>query len=144
MIAIDTNILVYAHRRDMPLHARAVDAVTECVEGAQMWALPWPVVHEFIAIVSNPRVFKQPSTLPQALDQLRVWCDAPTAVMLSEGDTYLATLTRVLMESQVIGAKVHDARIASLCIEHGVRELWTADRDFSRFGSLRTRNPLVA
>jgi predicted nucleic acid-binding protein len=39
---------------------------------------------------------------------------------------------------------VHDARIAALCLQHGVRELWSADRDFNRFPALRTRNPLVA
>lgn len=144
MIAIDTNILVYAHRRDMPLHARAMTAVTECAEGSQLWALPWPVAHEFLAVVTNPRVYKHPSTLADALMQLRAWCDAPTSVMLAEGDAYFETLAQVLSASQVVGGKVHYARIASLCIEHGVKELWTADRAFSRFGALRTRNPLVS
>jgi hypothetical protein len=52
-------------------------------------------------------------------------------------------LAGLLETSGVAGAKVHDARIAALCLSHGVAELWTADRDFSRFPSLTTRNPLI-
>jgi predicted nucleic acid-binding protein len=38
---------------------------------------------------------------------------------------------------------VHDARIAALCVQHGVRELYSADRDFSRFPQIAVRNPLI-
>jgi predicted nucleic acid-binding protein len=45
---------------------------------------------------------------------------------------------------QVVGPQVHDARIAALCKQHSVTELWTVDRDFNRFQAISTLNPLVA
>jgi predicted nucleic acid-binding protein len=70
--------------------------------------------------------------------------ESPSLVLLSEGPGYWASLRTALETSRVTGAQVHDARIAALCIHHQVRELWTADRDFSRFATLASRNPLVA
>ena len=64
--------------------------------------------------------------------------------MLTETDGYWTALRHVLERSKAMGATIHDARVATLCLHHGVRELWTADRDFSRFVDLATRNPLVA
>ena len=143
MIAVDTNLLVYAHRRDMVLHEPATAALRTCAEGTEAWALPWPCVHEFLAIVTNPKVFKKPSTMEQALSQLRAWLGSPTLVLLRESDDHFEVLARVLVAAKVNGAKVHDARIAALCVAHEVRELWSADRDFTRFAGVRTRNPLV-
>ena len=63
--------------------------------------------------------------------------------LLGESSAHLDILDRLLTTGRVTGPKVHDARIAAICIGHGVSELWTADRDFSYFPELRTRNPLV-
>jgi len=99
LIAVDTNLLIYAHREDSPWHEVAFSIVKELAESPAAWAIPWPCIDEFFSIVTHPRIYRPP--------------------------------------------RVHDARVAALCIEHGVRELWTADRDFSRFASIRVRNPLV-
>ena len=64
-------------------------------------------------------------------------------MLLSEGPAYWDALKDILARSRTMGPQVHDARVASLCLSHGVRELWTADRDFSRFPDLRTVNPLI-
>jgi hypothetical protein len=100
-------------------------------------------VHEFVAIVSNPRIFRLPTPSALAVRQVRAWLDSPLATALAEDDRYLDTLAGVVESSGVTGGKVHDARIAALCLHHAVDELWTADRDFSRFPALKTRNPLV-
>jgi len=144
MIAVDTNVLVYAHRRDAELHASAAEAVRSLAEGRAPWAIPWPCVHEFLAIVTHPRIFKGPTKLAEALDQVDAWLESPSVALLSEGAGYLDRLAAVLRNSRVRGARVHDARIAALCLHHGVRELWSADRDFTRFPDLAVRNPLVA
>lgn len=144
MIALDTNLLVYAHRRDSPWHDGAAACLQECAEGAASWALPWPCIHEFLAIVTHERIFSPPSPLPRALQQVAAWLESPALVMLAESEGYWTVLARLLERSKINGPRVHDARIAALCIHHGVQELWSADRDFSRFGELRTRNPLVA
>ena len=143
MIAVDTNVLVYAHRRDSPFHDAAAASVRELAEHRSPWGLPWPCVHEFFSVVTHPRVYDPPSTTDQAIDQVGAWLESPSAVVISEGGTYWNELSQLLLDGKIAGPLVHDARIAALCLSQGVRELWSADRDFSRFPRLRTRNPLV-
>ena len=143
MIAVDSNVLIYAHRRDSPWHDRAAERVRELAQGRAAWALPWPCVHEFLAIVTHPRIYTPPSTMKQAADQVEAWLASPTATLIGEAADYWPTLRTSLDTSRALGPRVHDARIAALCLSHGVRELWTADRDFSGFPDLAVRNPLV-
>ena len=143
VIAVDTNLLVYAHREDSPWHERALSAVSHLAEGRSAWALPWPCLHEFLAIVTHPRIFRPPTPSEIALDQVAAWLESPTIVLLAEGPAHWETLRAVAAAGTVVGPQIHDARVAALCLAHGVRELWTADRDFGRFPSLRTSNPLV-
>ena len=143
MIAVDTNILVYAHREDAPWHDAAASAMTRIAEGRAGWALPWPCVHEFLAIVTHPRIFKTPSPLDVALDQVDAWLESPSVILLAEGDAYWSDLRATLSAARVAGPLVHDARVAALCLQHGVSVLWTADRDFGRFPRLETHNPLL-
>ena len=142
MIAVDTNILVYAHRRDSEWHEPAAACVRELAEGTASWAVPWPCLHEFLAIVTHERIFSPPSPVAKAIEQVNAWLESPSVVLLSETSGYWDVLTGLIERSRVTGPRVHDGRIAALCIHHGVRELLSADRDFSRFGGLRTRNPL--
>lgn len=143
MIAVDTNLLVYAHRRDSPWHTKAERAIRAVAEGPASWAIPWPCVHEFLAIVTHPRIYNPPTDSARATDQVQAWIESPSLVLLAEGPGYAAHLHHIIAASKVVGAKVHDARVAALCSYHGIRELWSADRDFSRFTSLKVRNPLV-
>lgn len=143
MIAVDTNLLVYSHRRDHELHQAAFDAVRSLGESPAPWAIPWPCVHEFLAITTHPRIFDPPSSLEQASAQVDVWLESPTLVLLAERFDHWTHLRTLLDEGQISGGRVHDARVAALCLAHGVTELWTADRDFGRFPQLRARNPLV-
>lgn len=142
MIAVDTNILVYAHRRDSPFHDIARRCVVELAEGRAAWALPWPCLHEFVGIVTHARIYKTPTPLPRALDQIDAWFESPLVSLLAESGEHWQSLKPLLLASRVTGPQVHDARIAALCLQHGVRELWTADRDFGRFAPLRAVNPL--
>ena len=144
MIAVDTNLLVYAHREDSPWHDPAYKTVAELAEGRVAWAIPWPCLHEFLAIVTHERIFSPPTPLPKALEQVVAWLESPTLVVLAETEGYWDVLARVVGRAKVTGPRVHDGRVAALCIHHGVRELLTADRDFTRLGDLKTRNPLVA
>jgi toxin-antitoxin system PIN domain toxin len=144
LIAVDTNILVYAHRRDSEWHEPAMACVRQLAEGADSWALPWPCLHEFLAIVTHDRIFAPPTPLTKALAQAAAWLESPTLVLLAESAGYWQLLAQLVAESKITGPRIHDARIAALCIHHGVRELLSADRDFTRFGELKTRNPLAA
>ena len=144
MIAVDTNILVYAHRADSEWHGRAESVLERLAEGRAEWAIPWPCLHEFVAVATHPRIYRPPSSLGQALDQVRAWLESPSLVLLSESGTHFAVLEKLLTASRAVGPRVHDARIAALCVEHGVEELWSADRDFARFPDIFVRNPLIA
>ena len=143
MIAVDTNILVYAHREDSPFHAAALARVTELAQGAATWGIPWPCVHEFLAIVTHPRIYDPPTPLKRALEQVDAWVESPTLTLLTDSDSHWPKLRGLLTDGRVSGAQVHDARVAALCLQHGVRELWSADRDFSRFAGVTVVNPLV-
>lgn len=144
VIGVDTNILVYAHRQDSPFHQQAATAVRGLAESPAQWALPWPCLHEFYSIVTHPRIYDPPSSRAEASEQIEAWLQSPSAVLVSEGETYWTTLSSLLSSGKVAGPLIHDARIAALCLSNGVRELWTADRDFSRFPRLKVVNPLAS
>ena len=144
MIAVDTNVLVYAHRRDSPWHQAAYGRISELAQGRSPWCIPWSCLHEFTAIVTHPRIYAPPSRLAEAIDQVDAWLESPSVTLLAETEGYWATLKSLLEEGRITGPMVHDARVAAVCLLHGVRELWTADRDFGRFRGLTVRNPLVA
>src|SRR5215510_1968710 len=88
VIAVDTNVLVYAHRRDSDFHRVAAAKVRELAEGRAQWALPWPCLHEFFSIVTDPRIYDPPSRVDQALGQIDAWLETASAVLLAEGETY--------------------------------------------------------
>ena len=142
VIAVDTNILVYAHRRDSPFHDAAARRVRDLAEGTTPWAVLWPCIHEFFSIATHPRIYDPPSTTGQACAQIDAWLESPSLVLLGEGGTHWTTLRTLLTDGKVAGPLVHDARIAALCLASGVTELWSLNRDFSRFPALKTRNPL--
>jgi toxin-antitoxin system PIN domain toxin len=143
MIAVDTNILVYAHREDSQWHRVAVTVLKGLAESGAIWAIPWSCVHEFISIVTHPRIYAPPTPMSIALKAIRSWRASPTLRFLGEGPGYFEYLEEIAVTSKCEGAMIHDARIAALCATHGVRQLWSADRDFSRFPKLKIINPLV-
>lgn len=63
MIAVDTNILVYAHREDSLFHEQAYACLESLANGGAPWAIPWPCLHEFLAIVTHPRIYRPPTPL---------------------------------------------------------------------------------
>jgi uncharacterized protein len=143
VIAVDTNILVYAHRKDSAFHAAAFAQIKALTENRSSWAIPWPCLHEFLAIVTHPRIYSPPTPLARAIDQVEAWLESPNLTLMGESDQYWPILASLLQSSQASGPGVHDARVAAICMTHGIRELLTADRDFGRFPSLRVVNPLV-
>jgi toxin-antitoxin system PIN domain toxin len=143
MIAVDTNLLVYAHREDSPFHSRAAGCVAGLAEARGAWAIPWPCLHEFFAIVTHPRIYAPPTPPTLALDQIDAWLESPSLVLISETESHWSELRALVVDARIGGPQVHDARIAALCLQHGVDTLWSADRDFGRFPRLSVVNPLV-
>jgi len=143
MIALDTNLLVYAHRAENRFHAAAARLLRGLAENERAWAIPWPCLHEFYGIVTHPRIHAVPTPVEIALGQIEAWLESPSLHLLAENERHWPRLRDLIAKAGLQGPMVHDARIAALCLAHGIRELWSADRDFSRFPALRVRNPLI-
>jgi toxin-antitoxin system PIN domain toxin len=141
VIAIDTNILVYARRAEAPHHRDARRLLTTLAEGDESWALPWPCVYEYLRVVTHPRVFDPPTPLEDALEDLESLLTSPSLSLLGEGPTHVGRLLDTVSAGGATGNLVHDAHIAALVLEHGAREFWTTDRDFRRFPGLVIRDP---
>jgi predicted nucleic acid-binding protein len=124
VIAVDTNFLVYARRAEAIHHIEAKRLLAELSEGVRPWAIPWPCIYEFLRVVTHPRVFRPPTQLGKALEELDHLFDSPAIALLGEGPA-------------------HRAHIAALLREHAVREFWTTDKDFHRFPGIPVRNPFT-
>jgi uncharacterized protein len=142
--AVDTNVLIYAEIISSPRHGRARQVLVELAEGDASWAIPWPCVYEFLRVVTHPRVYHPPVPTEIALRDLRNLLASPSLVLLAETPRHHALLERVIHESGVSGNLVHDAHIVALCLEHGVSELLTGDRDFARFTGIRLSDPFAS
>jgi uncharacterized protein len=141
MIALDTNFLVYAHRSDNGFHTIARTATSRLINDGLPWGIPIACVHEFLAVVTNPRIFKEPTPRDQAFNQMDVLLKQNGARLLLPTEKHLDVLRELATRAKAIGAQMHDARIAALCIENGVTQLWSADRDFSAYDQLQVRRP---
>jgi len=139
--ALDTNVLVFATIRSCPEHGRALEVLRSLSEGGVAWAVPWPCVYEFLRVVTHPRVYHPPMPMDTALRNLRAILASPSLVLLSETPRHAEVMETVIRDSGATANLLHDAHIVSLCLEHGVTELVTGDRDFTRFTGLTITNP---
>ncbi len=139
MIAVDTNVLIYAHRRGTDLNAVATAELVRLAEGTEPWALPVFCLIEFMRVVTHRRVFNPPSTVPQAMDFINGIVAAPTCHVALPGAGFLLQLETTVRQADARGNLMFDAQIAALCREHGIAALLTNDRDFERFDKLQVR-----
>jgi len=133
VIAVDTNILVYAHREELAQHALALGRLRELAEGDARWGLPVFCLGEFIRVVTHPAVFRPASPLAEATAVLESVLASPSVEVLSPGERYWPLFRAALDEARATGNLAFDAQIVAVCREAGVRALVTEDRDFRRF-----------
>jgi toxin-antitoxin system PIN domain toxin len=133
MIAVDTNILVYAHREEFPLHEPALNRLVQLAEGPDAWALPVFCVGEFLRVVTHPRLFNPPSALSEATEAVEELLGSPGLVVLNPGERFFPLVFEAAQTADARGNLLYDAQIVALCREHGVRDLLSEDRDFKRF-----------
>jgi toxin-antitoxin system PIN domain toxin len=138
VIAVDTNILVYAHRAELAKHEAAAAKLVALAEGPAAWAVPVFCLGEFLRVVTHPRLFDPPFTAPEACRALKRVLDSPSLDVLSPGPSFPELLVQALRESDAVGNLVFDAQIVALCRESGVSVLLTEDRDFDRFPAFAT------
>jgi len=141
--AVDTNVLIYAEITSSQHHKRARQVLVRLAEGDEAWAIPWACIYEFLRVVTHPRVYHPPVPAEIALQDLSAVLASPSLLLLSETPRHYSILEDVIQRSGVSGNLIHDAHIVALCLEHGVSELLTGDRDFARFPGLHFTDPFV-
>ena len=139
MIAVDTNVLIYAHRVESEWHETAAARLVELGEGVQRWALPVFCVTEFMRVVTHRRVFNPPSTVAQAAEFIEAVTASPSCEVVQPGAEFLQWLLATAREADSHGNLMFDAQIAAVCREHGIDGILTNDSDFERFGALHVQ-----
>jgi predicted nucleic acid-binding protein len=86
--------------------------LTELVQGRALWAVPWPRLHEFLTIVTHPRIYAPPTPLAAAVDQFEAWLESPSQTLLTESEGYWPALRTLMQEGRIADPQVHDARVA--------------------------------
>lgn len=137
------NVLVYAFRRDSISHDEYRSWLLGQVAGPSAYGLSDLVLSGFLRVVTNPRVFRAPSSLEEALTFADRLYGRPNAIHVSPGTRHWAIFTDLCIRAGARGNLVADAYLAALAIESG-SEWVTTDRDYSRFPGLRWRHPLEA
>ena len=140
MIAVDTNILVHAHREESPKHGAALARVVALAESPARWAIPVFCIGEFVRVVTHPRLFDPPYSANEACEAFTRLLASPSVTVVVPGPGYPALLAEAVREANAIGNLVFDAQIVALCRENGISRLLTEDRDFDRFKGLATEH----
>src|SRR5262245_2774664 len=116
---------ITCHREDSEFHAGAAEAIESLRHEAAAWAVPWPCIHEFMSIATHPGIYRPPSSLAAVLGFVDALLASPQLQLLAESGGYFEKLRALATAAKLAGPRIHDARIAALCLHHGVRELWS-------------------
>ena len=141
MLLPDVNVLVYAHRVETPEHDRYAEWLSKTAQAAEPFALSELGASGFVRIVTNSRIWDQPTTIEDALEFIQRLRSRTNARLLTHGSNSWDIFAKLCLAARARGKLVADAYHAALAIEHGC-EFITADADFGRFAGLRQRHPL--
>jgi toxin-antitoxin system PIN domain toxin len=141
MMLFDVNVLVYAHRRDLPDHNAYRHWLESIINGSQAYAVNDLILSGFLRIVTNPRVFAFPTPLADATNFAEEVRRQPNAVLIGPSNRHWSIFRNLCKAAGARGNLIPDAFLAALAIDSG-SEWITADRDYSRFPGLRWRHPL--
>lgn len=140
MILADVNVLLYAFRRDAPDHARYRAWLEDVLNGREAYGVAPQVLSALVRISTHPRIYKEPSSLGEALRFCDTVLEQPHATLVSPQDRHWSIFSELCREADARGNLVQDAWLAALAMEWGC-EWITVDRDYARFQGLRWRLP---
>ena len=144
MYVVDTNVLVYAVSPAAAEHDQCRLALERWRRGATPWFLTWSIVYEFLRVTTHPRVLARPLRAAQALDVVDALFESRSLQVLVATPRHPQILASVVAEVPLLsGNLVHDAHIATLMREHGIRSIVTRDVAFHRFPFLEVVDPLM-
>ena len=141
--SLHVNILLYSSDTSSPFHAQAQSSLQSCMNRRDLFYLIWPTIMGYLRIVTHPSIFDEPLTPEEAMANVETLLNLPHCRCLAEEEGFWATWSTVVSETVVRGNLVPDAHLAALLRFHGVRRLYTNDRDFRRFEFLDVQSPLT-
>jgi uncharacterized protein len=142
--AIDANLLLYASDEDSPLHERATELLDEIALGPELAYLFWPTAMAYLRIATHPAIFARPLSHDEARSNLEALLHLPHVQAVGETDAFWRRFTDVADDLRPTGNMVPDAHIVALMLEHGVRTIWTRDRDYRAFTGIRVKDPFAS
>jgi toxin-antitoxin system PIN domain toxin len=143
MMLPDVNVLIYAFRKDVPQHTLCNPWLTAVVAGDGPFGLSPLALAALIRITTNPRSFREPSSLAEAFAFCDYLIGQPNCQIVEPSERHWDIFQRLCRETDTRGARVTDAWFAALAIESGC-EWVTLDRDYARFPGLSWRVPAAA
>jgi uncharacterized protein len=142
-VTIDTNVLVYACDTGSSHHRKANALVTGLATGTDLVTLFWPTLMGYLRIATNPRILDRPLTPADAMENIGQLLARPHVRSRGESDRFWSMYREVARPVVPRGNLVPDAHLVALMREHGVREIWTHDRDFRLFDGIVVRDPFA-
>jgi toxin-antitoxin system PIN domain toxin len=143
VLAVDTNVLVYAADAHSQFHADCRRWLDRQRSRTGAWYVSWPIVYEFLRVATHPRIMRQPWTAPKAWEFVTSLLASPGISVLVPTQRHADVASEVFSELPYLAGNIlHDAHTAILMREHGIRQICTRDTDFSRFPFLEIIDPL--
>ena len=139
--SVDVNVLLYASDTSSPKHVEAIRFLKQLASDPDLFCIAWPTLIAFLRIATHPRIFAEPLSPDDALGNVESLLSLPRVRLLSEGEGFLEVYREVTARFPVRGNLVPDAHLAALLRQHGVRRLYTVDRDFRKFDFLEVADP---
>jgi uncharacterized protein len=138
---VDANVLIYASDLSSPFHERARALIDGLARGPDLLYLFWPTTLAYLRVTTHPAVFERPLSIGEAWQNIDQLLRRPHVRTPGEGDRFGHLLGTVIGEATPRGNLVPDAHLVTLMREHGIRVIWTRDRDFRRFEGIDPRDP---
>jgi len=141
--SVDVNVLLYASDTSSPKHAEAIRFLKQRASDPDLFCIAWSTLIAFLRIATHPGIFAQPLSPDDALRNIESLLSLPRVRLLAEGEGFLEVYRDVTAHVPVRGNLVPDAHLAALLRQHGVRRLYTVDRDFRKFDFLQVDDPFA-
>ncbi len=140
--ALDVNVLLYASDQASPFQAKASRFLKRASEGREAFYVTWPTIMAYLRIATHPGVFRAPLSPAEAAENVETLLALPHVRALGEREDFWEAWKEATEGLVVRGNLVPDAHVAAILLQHGVKVLYTKDRDFGRFPFVEVRNPL--
>ena len=139
---VDVNVLLYASDRESPFHDAAATFLRERAEDPDIFCLTWPVIMGYLRLATHPRLFERPLAPRAAVDNIAALLGLPRCRVVSEPEHFLELYRDIAIEVAARGNLVPDAHVAALARAHGIRTIYSHDRDFRKFPFMRVVDPV--